>query len=417
MGHGAQVGEHRCRSTLRPIRARLRPYKAAFRGFRARIGSVAIDASMARRYSAELIGTALLGVLRRWHGDSHFRLPCLRQQRRGRNPADWPHLRADPLPALVAVIGPISGCHVNPAVTLGAFLARRMTVSIWSATGWRSSSAVCWAHCCCCGSYSSPFYVRPRIGLGANGYGSLSLLHASAGGAFLIEVIITAVFVLMVLSATRKEASAPVAGLIIGFALALVDVIGIPIDGASVNPARSSGRRSLSAARGSASWLFIIAPLVGGVIAAGLFMLFHQVGVQRPWRRRRGRTRHDNVAADEAASLRTGPAAATTAPCHLEQAAWCRVPRHDRRCQRAAGGEATAGRAGLAARPRRTGGPGEGTGRLTRRQDSAEEQPEAAGTAPWAARRSADPAGGRCSRLAHGCGATQAAWSDEKIAR
>ena len=56
--------------------------------------------------------------------------------------------------------------------------------------------------------HSSPFYSKSRIGLGANGYGSLSLLHASGGGAFLTEVIMTAVFVLVVLSATRKEASA-----------------------------------------------------------------------------------------------------------------------------------------------------------------------------------------------------------------
>ena len=92
--------------------------------------------------------------------------------------------------------------------------------------------------------HSSPFYSKSRIGLGANGYGKLSLLHASGGGAFLTEVILTAVFVLVVLSATRKEASAPVAGVIVGLSLALVNIMGIPIDGASVNPARSFGRPS-----------------------------------------------------------------------------------------------------------------------------------------------------------------------------
>ena len=146
---------------------------------------------------------------------------------------------------------------------------------------------------------------------------ALSLLHASAGGAFLIEVIITAAFVLVVLSATRKEASAPVAGLIIGFALALVNVMGIPIDGASVNPARSFGPAIVVGGPWfSQLWLFIIAPLVGGVLAAGLFILFHQVGVPKAVAGA-GDVEAEHTmtmsAADEADVVATGPAAATTA--------------------------------------------------------------------------------------------------------
>ncbi len=180
---------------------------------------------------------------------------------------------------LVALIGPISGSHVNPAVTLGAYLARR--ISLFDAAGYWAAQVIggilgalllLWV------LHGSAFYSKARNGLGANGYGNLSLLHTSGGGAFLTEVILTAVFVLVWLSATRKEASVPVAGLIVGFTLALVNIFGLPIDGASVNPARSIGPALIVGGQAlSQLWLFIIAPLIGGVLAAGVFMLFHPV--------------------------------------------------------------------------------------------------------------------------------------------
>ena len=127
--------------------------------------------------------------------------------------------------------------------------------------------------------HSSPFYSRSRIGLGANGYGSLSLLHASGGGAFLIEVIITAVFVLWCSArrartrACRWRASSSV------FGLALVNIMAIAIDGASVNPARSFGPAIIVGGHAlSQVWLFLIAPLVGAVLAAGVYLLFHPAG-------------------------------------------------------------------------------------------------------------------------------------------
>ena len=170
-----------------------------------------IDATMARRYSAELIGTALLVFFGAGMATVNFGFRAF-----GSSVAAGILLTGLTfglvLLGLVAVIGPISGCHVNPAVTLGAFLARRMTVldlvGYWVSQligGLLGALLLLWV------MHTSPFYSRPRIGLGANGYGSLSLLHASAGGAFLIEVIITAVFVLMMLSATRPGASVPVA--------------------------------------------------------------------------------------------------------------------------------------------------------------------------------------------------------------
>lgn len=235
-----------------------------------------IDGELGRRCTAELIGTAFLvffgcGVATVSFGFRAF----------GSSVAAGILITGLTfglvLLALVAVIGPVSGCHVNPAVTLGAYLSKR--IDITDATGYWVAQIVggiigalllLWV------MHSSPFYIKSRIGLGANGWGRLSLLHASGGGAFLTEVIITAVFVLVVLSATRKEASAALAGVVVGLTLALVNVMAIPVDGASANPARSFGPAIIVGGLAlSQIWLFLIAPLVGGVLAAGVYLLMH----------------------------------------------------------------------------------------------------------------------------------------------
>lgn len=98
------------------------------------------------------------------------------------------------------------------------------------------------------------------------------MININWGGAFAAEVILTFLFVLVVLAATSRVASAGFAGLAIGMGLALVHLIGIPITGTSVNPARSLGPALF--VRGDALsmlWLFIVAPLVGGAIAAAVF--------------------------------------------------------------------------------------------------------------------------------------------------
>ncbi len=231
---------------------------------------------MARKYTAELIGTALLVFFGAGMATVSFGFRAF-----GSSVASGILLTGLTfglvLMGLVAVIGPISGCHVNPAVTLGQFLAKRITpidavgyVIAQLIGGLLGALLLLWV------VHSSPFYVRPRIGLGANGYGSLSLLHASGGGAFLTEIIITAVFVLIVLSATRAKANIAIQGAVLGVALALVNIMGIPIDGASANPARSFGPGIVAGGPWlSQLWLFLIAPLVGAVLAAGVFMLFH----------------------------------------------------------------------------------------------------------------------------------------------
>lgn len=170
---------------------------------------------------------------------------------------------------LVYAIGPISGCHVNPAVTLAFVVARRMkvreAVGYWIAqcVGATGGAMLLWAVL-----QGSDVYTA-GVGLGADGFGDQSMIGLNGPGAFLAEVVLTFVFVLVVLTATSELASAGFAGLAIGMSLAVVHLVGIPLTGTSVNPARSLGPALI--VRGPALsqlWLFILAPLVGGVLAA-----------------------------------------------------------------------------------------------------------------------------------------------------
>jgi aquaporin Z len=181
---------------------------------------------------------------------------------------------------LVYAIGPVSGCHVNPAVTIGFLVARRITLgdalSYWAAqvVGGIAGAAALF------GVFtSSPSYHVGQIGLGADGYGVSSLVHANAAGAFGAEVVLTSLFVFVILAVTRRASNAAVAGLVIGLSLTLVHLIGIPIDGTSVNPARSLGPAIfVGGAALSQLWLFVVAPLVGGVVAALVYQVLYPLG-------------------------------------------------------------------------------------------------------------------------------------------
>jgi aquaporin Z len=112
-------------------------------------------------------------------------------------------------------------------------------------------------------------YSTSKMGLGTNGYGSNSIIHLNAGGAFAAEAILTFLFVFVVLAVTRKAAWPQLGGVAIGFALATVHLVGIPLTGTSVNPARSIGPALFVGGTAlSQLWLFIVAPLVGGAVAA-----------------------------------------------------------------------------------------------------------------------------------------------------
>ena len=146
------------------------------------------------------------------------------------------------LVALVYAIGPISGCHVNPAVTLGFIASGRMKLAegvayivAQVAGGIVGAYLLYWMFT------TSPLYKKSVQGLGTDGYGKESHLFVSQWGAFLIEVVLTAIFVMVVLFATHKAAIQGAAGVAIGFGLVIVHLIGIPLTGTSVNPARSLG--------------------------------------------------------------------------------------------------------------------------------------------------------------------------------
>ena len=178
------------------------------------------------------------------------------------------------LVALVYAIGPISGCHINPAVTMGFMAAGRMKIEegiayivAQAAGGIAGAYLLYWM------MTTSALYHKSIVGLGTDGYGSASMLHVSQGGAFLIEVVLTAVFVMVVLFATHKAAIQGAAGVAIGFALVIVHLIGIPLTGTSVNPARSLGPALVVGGTAlSQLWVFIVAPLVGGIVAALIHM-------------------------------------------------------------------------------------------------------------------------------------------------
>jgi aquaporin Z len=179
--------------------------------------------------------------------------------------------------ALVFAIGPLTGCHINPAVTMGALLARRLPVRVavgyWAAqfAGGILGALLLWGVL-----NTSPLYSTSRTGLGTNAWGAASDIHIGMGGAFLTEVILTAMFVFVILAVTSKVGNATAAGIGIGLALTVANLVGIPITGASVNPARSLGPAVVVGGTPlSQVWLFIVAPLVGGAIAAGIYYLIY----------------------------------------------------------------------------------------------------------------------------------------------
>lgn len=173
--------------------------------------------------------------------------------------------------AMVYTIGPISGCHVNPAVTLGVFLAKRIGSkdAIMYVVAQIFGAIVASALILFIASGVEGGYNFAANGLGANGYGAHSPGLYSMPAAFAAEVILTMFLVVTVLGATDVKAPVGFAGLAIGLVLTLIHLVGIPITNTSVNPARSIGPALF--VQGWALeqlWLFIFAPLIGGAIAA-----------------------------------------------------------------------------------------------------------------------------------------------------
>lgn len=165
--------------------------------------------------------------------------------------------------AMAYSIGNVSGCHINPAVSLGMLINGKMTAKdfvgyiIAQFLGATAGAAGLWV---IFGSNES---------LGANGYGGgVSALGIGALASGVVEVVLTFIFVLTVLGVTSKVENGAVAGVVIALTLVFVHLIGIPFTGTSVNPARSFGPAVLQGGMALRHlYVFIIAPLVGAAIA------------------------------------------------------------------------------------------------------------------------------------------------------
>jgi len=170
--------------------------------------------------------------------------------------------------AMAYVIGNISGCHINPAVSLSLLMSKKMTIKDFCAyviaqiLGAIAGAGILQLLLSLTGLYDH------SGALGSNAIGGLGV-----AGAFLIEVILTFIFVIVVLGIVHDKTKASVGGIVIGLSLTFVHVVGIPFTGTSVNPARSLGP-AIFAGTGALSdvWLFILAPLLGAALAAVVFM-------------------------------------------------------------------------------------------------------------------------------------------------
>ncbi len=179
--------------------------------------------------------------------------------------------------ALIAMaygIGPISGCHINPAVSLGVFTAGRMSAK--DLIGYIISQ--------CLGAIVAAgilfMIVKGQIsgydigtsGLGQNGWGSEYLGGYSMGAAILFELVATFLFLVVILGSTQEPAPTQLAGLAIGISLVVIHIFGIQITGVSVNPARSLGPAIFVGGTALVQlWLFLIVPSIGGILAGVLF--------------------------------------------------------------------------------------------------------------------------------------------------
>ena len=170
------------------------------------------------------------------------------------------------------VIGSVSGCHVNPAVSLSMLLVGKLSSKdftgyvIAQLAGALAGSALLKF------IVSSSALLSIDSGLGQNGFAAQSGLGLSLIGALVVEIVLTFVFVMTILGVTSSKKTENVAGIVIGLTLTFVHIIGIPLTGTSVNPARSLAPAIfLGGTALSQVWVFVVAPLVGAGLAAVVY--------------------------------------------------------------------------------------------------------------------------------------------------
>src|SRR5690606_22324867 len=171
-------------------------------------------------------------------------------------------------------IGGISGCHINPAVTLGVLVSGRISFK----------DAIVYIIAQLIGAFIGAFVLKTVLSgqlagfsagewaFGSNGWGKGYQNEYNMTTAFITETVLTAVFLFVILATTSKVGNGTMAGLAIGFTLVLIHLFAIPITGTSVNPARSFGPAVLAGGQAlSQLWLFFAAPILGAIIGAILW--------------------------------------------------------------------------------------------------------------------------------------------------
>lgn len=185
--------------------------------------------------------------------------------------------------AMVYAIGSISGCHINPAVTISMYALKKIGAKdtvmyiVFQCVGATIAAAVLYLVALGNPAYSlaiDPLNPLNPHGLGQNGYGSASPSGFSLLSVFAAEVVLTFIFLLVIHGSLSEKVPKGFAGISIGLSLVLVHLVGIPISGTSVNPARSLGPAIIVGGTAlNQLWLFWVAPIIGALLAAALWKL------------------------------------------------------------------------------------------------------------------------------------------------
>lgn len=205
-----------------------------------------------KKYVAEFIGTAVLVI---FGCGAAVVSQCA--------PATVGHLITALAFGLVIVamaysIGNVSGCHINPAVSIAMLISKKISVKDFC----------CYILAQYLGALAGAALLGVFVGFDS-GLGTNALYEGKIWVSLLAEVVLTFVFVIAILGVTSKDSNGSVAGIVIGLALVLVHIFGIPLTGTSVNPARSLGPALLVGGDALKNvWVFIVAPLAGGALAA-----------------------------------------------------------------------------------------------------------------------------------------------------
>jgi aquaporin Z len=170
-------------------------------------------------------------------------------------------------------IGPISGCHINPAITIAMLVAKK--ISAKDAIGYivaQFIGSTIAAYALLSIQKGAPGFAMHEWALGSNGWGPGYLGSYTTASAFITETLLTFLFLFVIFATTSKLGNTHMAGLAIGLTLVLIHLVAIPITGTSVNPARSFGPAVFAGGKAFGQlWLFMIAPVIGGILAALLW--------------------------------------------------------------------------------------------------------------------------------------------------